>query len=86
MYYCYILQSTRNNKYYIGSTKNVSDRLKTHNHGRVTSTKCHRPWILKYQEEYSSLKDARKRERQIKSWHSRKAIERLFSKAPSSSG
>ena len=86
MYYCYILQSQKSNKYYIGSTFNVTNRVSMHNGKRVKSTKPYIPWVLKYKESFHTLKEARRREVQIKSWHSRAAIERLISMALSSSG
>lgn len=86
MYYLYILRSQKNNKYYVGCTDNIERRLKEHNKGLSTYTKNQRPWELKYKEEYSSLSEARRRERQIKNWKKRAAIERLFIMAPSSSG
>ena len=72
--------------YYIGSTSDVLRRLSLHDTGRVRSTKPYKPWVLKYQESYKTLKDARRREKQIKSWHSRTAIEKLLNQASSSSG
>ena len=83
MYYVYILKSN-NNQYYIGATSNIRNRVKYHNAGRVRSTKSNKPWSLIYKEKYNTLSEARSREKQIKSWKSRKAIERL--KALSSSG
>lgn len=49
-----------------------------HNRGRVIFTKIDRPWELIYSENYPNLKEARRREKQIKKWKSRVAIERLF--------
>ncbi|MBI2464976.1 GIY-YIG nuclease family protein [Candidatus Shapirobacteria bacterium] len=84
--YTYILQSEIDNSYYIGSTNNLSIRLVYHNNGRSKYTSRKRPWKLIYYEEFLTLSEARSREKQIKSWHSRKAVERLLNKAPSSSG
>lgn len=77
-YYIYILQSQLNNRYYIGSTNNIERRLKDHNSGKVFSTKPFIPWMLKYQEGFKSLAEARQREFQIKSWKKRLAIEKLI--------
>ena len=44
----------------------------------VKSTKRYRPWQLIHEEIYVSLKEARKRETQIKSWKKRSAIENLL--------
>ena len=80
MYYTYILKSM-NNKYYIGYTRDVNERLRLHNSGQVISTRSSLPWQLFYKEEFESERDAIIRERQLKAWKSRKALERLkFSK------
>ena len=80
-FYVYILKSDVSSFYYVGSTQNISARLKLHNDGLVKSTKRYAPWKMVYNEEYPSLRDARKRELQIKSWKKRSAIERLINKA-----
>lgn len=87
MYYTYVLVSLSDNSYYIGSTENLEERLKYHNTGRSRYTKLKLPWNLIYFEEFQTLSLARNREKQIKSWKSRKAIERLINnKALSSNG
>lgn len=78
MFYIYILKSQINDSYYIGSCKNVPTRFKQHNQSLVSSTKRYVPWGLMYTEEYDRLKQARNRERQIKSWKKRSAIEKLM--------
>jgi putative endonuclease len=82
-YYVYILQSQTTQKFYVGQTDNLSARLTRHNNrelgaGRYTR-KQKGPWQLVYTEEYPSRSDAMKRESQIKSWKSRKAVEKLMS-------
>ncbi len=87
MPYTYILSSIKDNSYYVGSTNDLRSRLEYHNNGRSRYTNLKKPWNLIYFEEFSNLSLARKREKQIKSWKSRKAIERLINnKALSSSG
>jgi len=76
----YILYSERIDKYYTGSCVNLNSRLKDHNNGNSTYTSLGTPWILKYYEFYSNLKEARERERKIKKMKSRKFIEMLISK------
>ncbi|MBI3576615.1 GIY-YIG nuclease family protein [Candidatus Gottesmanbacteria bacterium] len=77
MFYTYILISEKTNRYYIGCTNNVNSRLIRHNNGYVHSTKAYRPWKLLYSEKFNLLKDARKREKQMKSWKNRSSIEKL---------
>ncbi len=77
-FFCYILISKKTGKYYTGSSLDVNKRLTYHNQGLVKSTSKDRPWEIVYTENFDSLKLARKRELQIKRWHSRKAIQRLI--------
>src|SRR3989344_2275714 len=79
MYYIYIIRSLKNNRYYIGSCKNVQARLEQHNRGESMSTKPYRPWLFVYSENFDTLSEARKREFQIKSWKKSSKIEKLFS-------
>ena len=78
MFWVYILQSTKNNSYYIGSCTDIDLRLKQHNRALVKSTKRFIPWKLVYKESYVKLSLARIRELQIKSWKKRLAVERLI--------
>jgi putative endonuclease len=54
--------------YYIGSTNNLEKRLKQHNKSKSGAhyTKIRRPVILKYSEKVETLKEARRREAEIK--------------------
>ena len=56
---------------YIGCTNDINKRLKQHNDSRWGAhyTKIRRPVILVYSENFDTLKDARKREAEIKSWN-----------------
>ncbi len=78
MYFVYILKSIVNGSYYIGSCQNIETRLKQHNLGLVKSTKRYPPWIIVHNENFATLNEARAREKQIKSWKKRVAIERLI--------
>lgn len=70
MYYVYILISLKNGRYYIGQTRNIDERLKRHNSGRVRSTMPYIPWELVYSESFNSRNEACKRELEIKSYKS----------------
>ncbi|MCX6723144.1 MAG: GIY-YIG nuclease family protein [Candidatus Staskawiczbacteria bacterium] len=78
MFYTYILKSLNNGSYYAGSCEDFNARFKLHNTGQVKSTRKYVPWEMMYKEEYKTLSEAMKRETQIKSWHKRSAIEKLF--------
>ncbi|MCX7589857.1 MAG: GIY-YIG nuclease family protein [Patescibacteria group bacterium] len=58
MFYTYILKSLSVNKFYFGSTKDLTDRLKSHNTGKVKFTKPFRPWIIHYFETFPSRSEA----------------------------
>ncbi len=74
----YILRSEKNGRYYVGSTNNLDRRLGEHERGEEKATKYIRPLKLVYSEEFDTLLEARRRERKIKSWKSRKEIEKLI--------
>ena len=46
MFYVYILHSNVADKYYVGQTNDLNDRLRRHNEGRENYTKSYRPWVL----------------------------------------
>ena len=77
VYYLYILYSNRSDRYYIGQTNNLEDRLRRHNLGYVRSTKAHKPWELVYKETYQSRAESMARETYLKSLKSKKAIKEL---------
>ena len=67
MYVTYILKSELTGRYYYGHTKNLENRLKQHNAGRVRSTKAYRPWNVIYKESFEDKSSAYKRELFFKS-------------------
>ena len=77
MYFVYILQSQKHNRYYVGSCKNVADRLKRHNTGRNKSTKTGIPWDLIHRERFITRQEAYKRELQIKSYKGGNSFKKL---------
>lgn len=68
MYYVYVLKSTKNGKYYFGSTSDLKKRFYQHNHGYSTYTKTDAPWELVYYEAYCVKSLALKRELKIKQY------------------
>lgn len=78
MYYIYILFSEKLNKYYVGYTANIQDRLYKHNNKHLGFSNAAKDWILKYSEKYQTKSDAMKREKEIKKWKSRIKIEKLI--------
>jgi len=76
----YILYSKSINKYYIGITSNLVNRIKKHNSNHKGFTGKTNDWEVVYSENYDSKKEAKCREDQIKSWKSKDAIERLINR------
>ena len=79
MHYIYILYSEVLDRYYIGATKDISKRVEKHLQSKKGFTSRAKDWELKYSEVFDEKSEALKRERQIKSWKSRKLIEELMS-------
>ncbi|RTL60734.1 MAG: GIY-YIG nuclease family protein [Sphingobacteriales bacterium] len=77
-YHVYILFSQSKNKYYIGYTgDSLVERLRKHHSNHKGFTGGTSDWQIVYTEKYSTKQEAYKREREIKSWKSRKRVEAL---------
>ena len=76
-HYVYILESLSDGSYYIGSTRDLNERLDRHNQGRSKYTKSKRPWRLVYHEEYPDRSSATKREYEIKGKKRKAFIDQL---------
>jgi putative endonuclease len=76
--FTYIIYSQTKNRYYIGSSKNIKERLIRHNAGATKSTKPGRPWSIVYFEKFESKSDAIKREFHLKRMKSKIFIENLI--------
>lgn len=66
-YFVYVLRSVTYPKSYVGSTDNLERRLGEHNKGKSFYTSRYKPWKILYTEEFPSLKEARAREKYLKS-------------------
>ena len=77
-HYVYVLQSLKDEKYYIGYSTDVKARLQFHNSGLQRSTRHRIPFRLVHYEEYFSKSEALAREKQIKSWKGGKAFKELI--------
>ena len=66
MYYVYLIESLQTNKYYIGQTSNIEDRITRHNAGYEKSIKAYRPWKLVGFIETKTRKEAMRLEKKIK--------------------
>lgn len=66
MYYVYLLHGQKVDKFYIGSTGDLRERLNQHNQGHNTATIFGIPWTLVYYEAYLEKVLAVERERRLK--------------------
>ena len=71
MYYTYVLQSKKDDKFYVGFTKDLKLRFDRHSKGKVESTGDRRPLHLIYYEACINQEDATNREKYLKSYHGR---------------
>jgi len=78
MFSVYIIYSFKIDKYYIGQTENIENRLYRHNNNGSKSTKKANDWVLKYAEEFPTRVLAMKREAALKKKKSRVFIESLI--------
>ena len=80
MNFVYILYSNSLNKYYVGETVDIQERIKHHNSGFYDNayTKQTKDWILFYSIECKSRVQARKIETHIKKMKSKTYIRNLL--------
>ena len=78
MAYVYILLSKVDNKFYIGATTNLDNRLKEHNSGKVKSTKHRQPLELFWNKKYNTFSEARKQESYLKSIRNRQYLLKIL--------
>ena len=68
MTYVYILRSTADGeRFYVGVTEDLRDRLRKHNSGKVTHTSKFTPWAIKTYLAFSDLHQAYAFEKYLKS-------------------
>lgn len=70
MYYVSLLRSEKDQRFYIGFSSNLKNRIVFHLSGFVTSTANRRPLKLVYYESYISEELARQREKNLKKFGS----------------
>ena len=79
-FFTYILFSGKLNRYYIGATQNIEQRLTKHLQSKSGFTSRAKDWKVVYFEKHKTKSEAMNRERQIKKWKSRVKIEELIKK------
>ena len=79
-YYTYLLFSEKLDKFYIGYSSDVNERLLKHNRKSKGYTSKGKPWKLVYIESYPTKELAMKREKQLKSWKNSERLKELIKK------
>jgi len=74
MFYVYVLRSCSDNGFYVGYTKDLRERLKAHNSGRVRSTEKRLPVELVYYEACLNQNDAFRREKYLKTAYGKRYL------------
>ena len=75
MHHLYVIYSKTLNKYYIGESIDVSNRLAHHNQGKQRFTKSGIPWELILIRKFLTRQDALKEEKRLKKCKNRKYLE-----------
>ena len=76
--YLYILKSLDNNRFYTGSTNNLSRRIQEHNSGKSKYTRLTRPLKLVHYEEFKNLNEAKQRELYFKTGKGREDLKKIL--------
>ena len=77
-FYVYILFSLKDKKLYIGYTENLRVRLGDHFNGRVKATLHRRPLEIIYYEAFTDIRDAKAREKFLKSGFGRSQMKKAL--------
>lgn len=77
-YYVYILESLKNHSLYIGYTKDLRQRLKSHNNGQNQATKPFIPYKLIFYEAFLNQHDAKNREEYLKGGYGRRSTKSIL--------
>ena len=77
MFHCYVLQSQKTGRRYVGSCGNLRERNRRHNAGDSKATKHGVPWILLRSESFSTRSEAAQRERYYKTGRVRDELDKL---------
>ena len=74
-YFVYIVEC-KDQSFYVGCTNNLDKRIKQHNESKWGAhyTKIRRPVTLVHKEKFSTLIEARRREKEIQSWRREKKL------------
>ena len=73
-FYVYIIYSESHDKYYIGQTNDIVDRIERHNNGSEKFTSLYLPWILKCSIKKISRSEAMILEKKLKNLNREKLL------------
>jgi putative endonuclease len=76
-FYVYVIKSDLDGRLYKGMTSDLKKRLRSHNGGKVKSTKGFRPWKIVRTEVFATEQEARQRELYLKSGAGRAYLQSL---------
>lgn len=76
--YVYTIESRKTGDLYVGWTKDLRKRFKEHNQGKNFSTKTKVPWLLIRYEAYLNEKDAKRREKYLKTNQGARLLKRAM--------
>ena len=83
MFFIYILYSESSDRFYIGYTSSIENRIIAHNHPQNKGwTSAFMPWRLVYTEKFEFKHEAMERERKLKSLKSKILIKKLVKLNP----
>ena len=85
-FFTYILQSTVDGRFYIGSTDNITKRVKRHNDGRSTYTKKFKPWNLVWYQQFPTRSEAYRLETKLKKYKSHDRLVQYMTENPCGAG
>ncbi|HFE63577.1 MAG TPA: GIY-YIG nuclease family protein [Caldithrix sp.] len=77
-YFTYALFSLKDGEIYIGQCRNISNRLKEHNRGKVRSTRSRRPLVIFYFAELKTREEALELEKKWKTAAGRRKLKKIL--------
>jgi putative endonuclease len=80
MFYAYILWSDALGKSYVGSTEDLTERMRRHNAGHCKATRAGIPWRIAYQESFATRSEAIAREKFWKTGRGREERDRILAR------
>lgn len=77
-YVTYVLKSGINGDIYIGSTRNLENRIQRHNDGKVKSTKGYKPWGLMEHFTFPTRAEAMRYEKFLKTGQQKEILRKKY--------